>query len=216
MPLVGELDAVGVVGCRVSGVGCRHAGSGAGRAVVQRHDDVSPELILHLHRPLGGERDGGAVDVALEGDAVIVELADVGEAEDLISAGVGEHRAVPAHPVLQATHLRHQLPTRAQQQVIGIGEDDLGPKLAQLLRPKALHRGLRAHGHEGGRVKRAMRRGHPPDSGGGGGVFVIDLESQGRHRRSFGFQVPSFKLKVAQSTVRRSQSLKRQNRKLET
>ena len=42
-------------------------------------------------------------------DPVVGDLADLGEAEDLEAAGVGEDRPVPAHEAVQAAQLGDQL-----------------------------------------------------------------------------------------------------------
>ena len=63
--------------------------------VIERHRDVGAQRPLDLHRALGGERAVGAVDVALELDAVLGDLPEPLEREDLEAARVGEHRAAP-------------------------------------------------------------------------------------------------------------------------
>ena len=83
--------AVGAVG----GVGGVVEGAWVRRAVVEGHDDVRAELMLDVDGELRREKVRGAVDVGLEGDAVVGDLAQVAEAEHLKAAGVGEHRAIP-------------------------------------------------------------------------------------------------------------------------
>ena len=84
-----------------------------GWAVVEGHDDVGTEEVLDAHGFFRREADDGSVDVAAESDAVgvtfgddiffgVVEIPQVGKGEDLESAGVGEHGAVPAGEFLEA------------------------------------------------------------------------------------------------------------------
>ena len=67
-----------------------------------------------------------AVDVRLEGDALVGDLAQLGEAHHLEAAGVGEDRPVPAHEAVQAAEPGDALGARPQHQMIGVGEDDVG------------------------------------------------------------------------------------------
>src|SRR5690606_18042345 len=66
------------------------AGALRGRALVEGHDDVGTERLLHLDRDLGREALEASVDVGAESDAVLVDLAGGREGVDLEAAGVGE------------------------------------------------------------------------------------------------------------------------------
>ena len=63
-------------------------------------------------------------------DALLVERAQLGQAEDLVAAAVGEDTG-PRQPVkpCRPPRLAHQRVARAQHQVIGVGEDDLRARL---------------------------------------------------------------------------------------
>ena len=52
---------------------------------------------------------------------------------------------------------RDQGVTGPEEQVVGVGEDDLGPDLPEVRRGEALDRAQRADRHEGGRLHRAVR-----------------------------------------------------------
>ena len=74
----------------------------ARRALVEGHRDVGAQVLLDLHRALGREQVLAAVDVAPEAHALLVELAQRGEREDLVAAAVGEERPVPAGEAVEA------------------------------------------------------------------------------------------------------------------
>ena len=93
--------------------------------VVERHGDVGAEGALDLHRALGRERARGAVHVALELDAVLLDPPQPLEREDLEAAGVGEHRPVPGGEAVEPAHARDDVLAGAEVQVIGVAEDDL-------------------------------------------------------------------------------------------
>ena len=139
-------------------------------ALVEHHHDVAADGHLRLDAELGAQQHRPPVDVALEERPLLGHLARVGQREDLVSAGVGEHRAGPAHEPVDAAHPPKHLRPRAQQEVVGVGEKDLRPGRGERLRRLRLHRGLRPHRHEDGRldlaVKRAERRGPRPRAAG--------------------------------------------------
>ncbi len=89
-----------------------------------------------------------AVDDGLEADAVVVDPERVREAEDLEAARVREDGAVPVHESMEPAGLLDDVGARAQEEMVGVREDDLSAQLAQLRRENALHRRTRAHRHE--------------------------------------------------------------------
>ncbi len=99
----------------------------------------------------------GAVDVRLEGGALLGDLADRGEAHDLEAARVGEDRAAPAHEGVQAAEARDALGAGPQHQVVGVAEHDVRPgRRAPASGPiHRLHRAGGADRHEGGRANDA-------------------------------------------------------------
>ena len=88
-----------------------------GRALVEDHRHVGVQVVLHLYRTLGRQLDGVAVDRRLEADALLAELAELGQREDLEAAAVGDQRPLPAHELVQAAELGHQLLAGVQQTV---------------------------------------------------------------------------------------------------
>ena len=68
-----------------------------------------------------------AVEVAFESDAILGNLAQIGQAHHLIAAAVGQDRAIPVHEFVQAPKPRDPFSARTQHQVIGIAEQDVRP-----------------------------------------------------------------------------------------
>ena len=92
--------------------------------------------------------------------ALLLDLAQAGEREDLESAGIGEDRLIPAHKFVQPARLLDQLLAGADVQVIGVGEDDLRADLVQFARGRPLDGRLRAHRHEDRSLDVAVRGMH--------------------------------------------------------
>ncbi len=123
------------------------ARAGKGDALVEGHDDVSAQILLDLDRPLGGEELPRAVALVPEGDPLLGDVP-VLHGEDLEPPGIGEHRSVPSGEPVQSAELLHQLLARAPGEVVGVGKDDLRPRLLHLLGRHGLQGALRSHGHE--------------------------------------------------------------------
>ena len=60
-----------------------------------------------------------------ETHALVRDLAQLAQAEDLKAAGVGEHGARPADEAVQPAHAADGLVAGAQIEVIGVAENDL-------------------------------------------------------------------------------------------
>src|SRR5262249_41115142 len=108
----------------------------------------------------------GAIDGGSELGAGLRDLPELREAEDLESAGVGEDRAIPAHEAMKPAELLHEVVSRPEEEMVRIGENDLGAGRAEVVRPQRLHRRVRADRHEdwrfddsvGGRESAGARR----------------------------------------------------------
>ena len=148
-----------------------------GRTLIEHHDDVGAEGILHGHAALGVEANKFAVDVAFEGDAVVVDLVEVGEGEDLESAAVGEDRAGPGHEFVEIAQCRDGFLAGAEHEVVGVSQDYLRTGGGELIGENAFDCALRTDGHEGGRVEDAMRRGDAAEASAGGVGEKIELKS---------------------------------------
>ena len=111
-----------------------------------------------------------AVDVRAERDAVWVDLAHLGQAEDLEAARVGEHRARPAHEAVQAAKVGDQLGARPQVEMVGVAQDQAGAQLVQVARGQRLDGRLRADRGKNGCLELAVRG--LEEAGTGRGVWV--------------------------------------------
>lgn len=100
----------------------------------------------------------GSIDVRGKGDAVLGELAQSGQAEDLKPSGVGRDRMIPAHEGMQAPTAGDHVIAGAQIQMIGIAQDDFCSKVFEILGAERFDGALGANRHENG-------SGHDPMGG---------------------------------------------------
>ena len=105
-----------------------------------------------------------------EGHALLGDLAAVRQREHLEAAGVGEDRPVPAREAVQAAVRFDHVQARAQVQMEGVAEDDLGAELADLFGQHALDRTIGADRHERRRFHRAARESQPAAARGAVGL----------------------------------------------
>ena len=149
------------------------------RALVENHRDVGAEVALDFHRLLRAEEELRAIEVRAELDAVLPDLANLREAEDLEAAAVGEYRERPVHEAVQAARRADDVHAGADAEMVGVAEDDLRAHLDQLARVQRLHAALRADGHKDGRINDAMWRGEAAQPRLGTRIRLEQLE----HRR---------------------------------
>ena len=71
------------------------------------------------------------IDVGAKRDAIFGHFGALGQAEDLKSAAVGQDRPRPPHELVQAAESGDRLFAGAQSQMVGVGQHDLGTRLAQ-------------------------------------------------------------------------------------
>ena len=129
------------------------------RAFVEHHRDVRAEHALDFHGFLRPEKQQRAVQVRTELDAVLLDLADFREAENLEAAAVGQNRPVPIHELVQPAGGADDVEAGPDVQVIGVAENDLRAHLAEFARVERLDAALRADGHEHRRLDDAVRGG---------------------------------------------------------
>ncbi len=97
----------------------------------------------------GREHMRVAIQVRAEQHAFFRDLAQIAEAEDLEAARIGEDRARPRHEAVQSAEFPDYFVARAEEQVIGVRQDDFGVQLAgQIALHDAFDGGLGADGHE--------------------------------------------------------------------
>lgn len=129
-------------------------------ALVKGHHNVGTDDALGVDHVFGSEEVLAAVDVGAEADALPGELADTSEGEDLEASGVGEDGLFPTIEAVQASDPAQDVKTRAEVEMIGVAEDDLGADVvAQLALVHCLDTAHGTHGHEDGRLHLAMSGG---------------------------------------------------------
>ena len=100
------------------------------QALVERHHDVGAERKLDIDRRFGCEQVRVAIQVRAEQHTFFGDLAQIAQAEDLESARVRQDGPRPGHEFVQPAELADQFMSGAQEEVIGVGQDDFGVKLA--------------------------------------------------------------------------------------
>ena len=93
---------------------------------VERHGNIRAEVRLDTHAFLRAHEDLMAVEVRGKCHALLLDFPKARQRENLKPAGVCQNRAIPRHKFVQAAHVAHNLVTRTQMQMIGIGKFDLG------------------------------------------------------------------------------------------
>ena len=127
------------------------------RALVEDHHDVRIQRLLDFHALFRRQHQTLAVDRRRELDAHFADLAQMRQAPDLKAAGIGQNRAVPAHEAMQPAVRGDDLLPRAQPEMKGVAENDLGAEIDQFMRRHALDRADRADRHEYRSLDHAMR-----------------------------------------------------------
>ena len=121
------------------------------RALVEGHHYVGADRTFGVDHILGREQMARAVYVRTEVASLLLELAALRQREDLKAAAVGEHRPLPCRETVHATRLLHDAHTRAQVEMVGVGQNDARTGIVpQVAVEDALHCGGRAYGHEYG------------------------------------------------------------------
>ena len=97
-----------------------------------------------------------------EGDAVFAHLRLGGEAEDLETTTVGQQGVWPPHERADAPCLLDEIDTRAEHEMVGIGEDEAIPERFDLGWVERLDGRLSADRHEGRGFDHGIRGDHAP------------------------------------------------------
>jgi len=122
-----------------------------------------------------------AIDVRTEEDALFGDLAELAKAPDLEAAGVGEDGTGPLHEAVEAAEGLDELVAGAQEEVVGIAEDDAGVQVGDKIPLRnSFDGGLRADGHEDGGFDGAVRGVEEAGPGAGVGTSGEDFEAQSR------------------------------------
>src|SRR5450432_2754481 len=86
----------------------------------------------------------------LKMDAFFRDPAQLGERENLETAAVGQDRAGPIHETMQPPKVTNDFRPWPNEKVVGVAENYLGFKLAQLAWTNAFHTSLSTYRHESG------------------------------------------------------------------
>ena len=118
-------------------------------ALVKSHHDVCAYLALYVHHALRREEQFASVDVTAETHTLFVHLADVGQTEDLKTAGVRQDRSVPSLKAMQSTGFAEDLGARTKEEMVRVAKDDLRFDVVfQLLTLHTFHGAHCTHRHE--------------------------------------------------------------------
>ena len=148
-------------------------------ALVEDHHDVAAEGELDIDGGFGGEHVRVAVEVGSEENAFFGDLAEGVEAEDLESAGIGENSAGPGHKFVESAELTDGFVAGAEEEVIGVGQDDFGVEVVEELGGEdAFDRCLSANGHEDRGFDGAVGGVEDTGSGAGGGAGGLEVEAE--------------------------------------
>ena len=173
--------------------------AGVRRTLVEGHDDVGADGALDVHHAFRRERVFGAVDVALEGDAFLFDLAPMRQRVHLKAAAIGQDRSLPAIEAVQTAGFLQHLQAGAQVKVIGVAQTNLCLNVVdQLMLMHCLDRGRRTDGHEDRCLNRAVIGLDAPGAGAGLGVGMLERESQtcGKLRKGFSKGLAVFRKKM--------------------
>ena len=171
--------------------------AGVGRAIVEDHRDIRAERALDGHRFFGAEEQQRAVQVRTEFDAMGLDFANGGQAEDLEPAAVGQDGRRPIDKAVEAAGGADDVQARADVEVVGVAENDLAAHLAQLARVNRLDAALGAHRHEYRRINHTVRCRQPPQARPGRSVCLeqvkhaVSLSESNNATCNFGRQIRS-------------------------
>ena len=130
-------------------------------AFVERHDDVSSQTPLNIHRAFWRQRHRCGVAVFLAGSKLKTHAGfrdfAIRQTEDLESSGIGEDRLIPSHHGMQAAESFDNLRPIQDSQMIRIGQHDLCARCCDLVGQHAFHCRLSSNGHKRWRFNRTMR-----------------------------------------------------------
>ena len=119
-----------------------------GDAFIKGHGDVTAQIFLGMNGHLRRKELFRAVQERAEMHALFRDFSHSSQAEYLESAAISQDALGPIHEMMQLARFLDQLCARAQEEMIGIRQDDLRSHILQFFRRHGLHRRLRPYGHE--------------------------------------------------------------------
>src|SRR5271155_2062719 len=105
--------------------------SGILRAFIKRHNNIRAQADLRLHRALWPKEVWRAIEVRTKRHAFFGDLAQLVQAENLESAGIGQDGLRPRHEAMQPAQPSNGFDSRTQVEVIGIAEKNLDAEFFQ-------------------------------------------------------------------------------------
>jgi len=148
-------------------------GGGERDEMIKDHHDVRAEKRLDVHNVLGRQEQLRAVQVGGEGHPIAADLGQRFQAVNLETAAVGQNGLGPGDEGMQPAHRPDGFGSGAEEQVVGITEDQVGSEGRDLVMGQALDRALAGDGGESRR--RDVSVGRPdyssPGRGAGGRCF---------------------------------------------
>ena len=123
-------------------------GSWIGGALIKGHGHIGTQGHLDLCCMLRRHVDDSTVPWISEHHAAVINFVQVSEAENLEATGVREHRAVPAHELVQAATGGNDFFPGLQMKVVRVGKHHLSSGACQLLGADSFNGGQGAYGHE--------------------------------------------------------------------
>ena len=150
------------------------------RTLIKRHDDVSSQPNLYLHRFFGTEKMRRPIQMRTERRTLLAYLPQLIQTENLKPARVRQNGPIPRHEPVQPAHLPHRLHPRTQIKVVRIPQQNLDAQFLQRILRDALNRPHRPHRHKHRRLHLAVRSDQFPRPRRAASRFYLKLN---RHRR---------------------------------
>src|SRR6266516_1554578 len=99
-------------------------------AFIENHRDVAAEGCLNFHRDFRRDKGRRPIYVILKMQAFVRDLPQLRERKNLISAAIGQDRAIPSHEPVKAAKMFDHIESGPDEQMIGISENDLRTEFA--------------------------------------------------------------------------------------
>ncbi len=119
------------------------------------------------------------VQVRAERHAFFVNLAQIGETENLKPARVRKDGPIPRHEPMQPAHPANRLDAGPQKKMVGIREQNLDAQLFKHILRDALHRSQRSHRHKHRRLDLSVRSKELAGAAGTAGGFNLQADGHG-------------------------------------
>lgn len=146
-------------------------------AFVESHNNITTNTPLNVYRALRRKDVLGTINVGLESNAFLLDLTTMSQRIHLVTTAIGKDRSVPTVELVQATSIFQHLGTRAQVQMVGIPQNNLGfDIITQLMGVHAFYRTYRPDGHKNWRFDLTVVRRDRPRPGFGAWVGMFQFE----------------------------------------